>query len=85
MFPLIAAATFLGAALVAGFTDHDALWAAVSPSCQVKGNISQGGERIYHVPGQRYYHEARVKLFRGERWFCSTADAERAGWRRARI
>jgi hypothetical protein len=23
--------------------------------CLIKGNISSSGERIYHVPGQRYY------------------------------
>jgi len=23
--------------------------------CVIKGNIASSGERIYHVPGQRYY------------------------------
>ena len=25
------------------------------PDCRIKGNISRSGERIYHVPGGRYY------------------------------
>ncbi|GAA4185839.1 hypothetical protein [Shinella granuli] len=28
------------------------------PACNIKGNISyNGGQRIYHVPGQHYYVE----------------------------
>jgi hypothetical protein len=54
--------------------------------CMIKGNISYNtGERIYHVPGQAYYDATRISLSRGERWFCSEADARRAGWRRSRI
>ncbi|UDF29956.1 UNVERIFIED_ORG: hypothetical protein LHK14_01155 [Roseateles sp. XES5] len=54
------------------------------PACNIKGNISyNGGERIYHVPGQHYYGETRIRTMEGERWFCSEADARAAGWRRA--
>jgi len=54
--------------------------------CNVKGNIQKKtGERIYHVPGQAYYSKARVDWLRGERWFCSEAAAQSAGWRRSRI
>lgn len=54
-------------------------------SCNIKGNISYyGGERIYHVPGQEYYSATRISLLKGERWFCSEAEAQAAGWRRAR-
>ena len=53
-------------------------------ACDIKGNISASGERIYHVPGQRYYTATRISLLRGERWFCSEAEAREAGWRRAR-
>ncbi len=53
--------------------------------CNIKGNISiDTGERIYHVPGQDYYAETRVSAWRGERWFCSEAEAWRAGWRKSR-
>ncbi len=54
--------------------------------CSVKGNISFGtGERIYHVPGQRYYAATSIDLFNGERWFCSEQAARAAGWRKSRL
>lgn len=57
----------------------------VSPSCKIKGNISiDTGERIYHVPGQRYYVETRIRPEYGERWFCSESEARAAGWRKSR-
>lgn len=42
------------------------------------------GERIYHVPGQPYYDATRINTAEGERWFCSEAEAQAAGWRKAR-
>lgn len=51
--------------------------------CDIKGNISLNGERIYHVPGQKYYGATRVRPQKGERWFCTEAEARAAGWRRA--
>ena len=55
-----------------------------SGSCNIKGNVSRKGDRIYHVPGQRHYDETRVSPSKGERWFCSEDEARTAGWRRAR-
>lgn len=52
--------------------------------CVIKGNISSKGARIYHVPGQKYYDKTRIAPHKGERWFCSEAEARRAGWRKAR-
>ena len=53
--------------------------------CDIKGNISQNtGERIYHVPGQRYYAETRISRHYGEQWFCSEDEARKAGWRKSR-
>jgi endonuclease YncB( thermonuclease family) len=52
--------------------------------CAIKGTIAQDGERIYHLPGQRAYAETRIDPARGERWFCTEAEAQAAGWRRAR-
>jgi len=58
---------------------------ALNPACTIKGNISpNSGERIYHVPGQPYYGATRISLGKGERWFCSEAEARKAGWRKAR-
>lgn len=54
-----------------------------SPECRIKGNISLDGERIYHVPGGEWYDKTRIDTSKGERWFCSEAEAREAGWRRA--
>ena len=52
--------------------------------CRIKGNISSKGVRIYHLPGQAWYDKTRISPGKGERWFCSEAEARRAGWRKAR-
>lgn len=55
---------------------------ASSPStCRIKGNINSAGNRIYHVPGQARYETTTINQQAGERWFCTTAEAEAAGWR----
>ncbi|MFW6076389.1 MAG: thermonuclease family protein [Hyphomicrobiales bacterium] len=55
-----------------------------SAECNIKGNISRNG-KIYHVPGQTHYERTRISPDKGERWFCSEAEAEAAGWRRAKV
>ena len=52
--------------------------------CRIKGNINSKGKRIYHVPGGNYYERTRIDVEKGERLFCSEAQARAAGWRRAR-
>ncbi len=56
-----------------------------SGGCLIKGNISRSGERIYHVPGGYYYDQTEIDPSKGERWFCSEAEARAAGWRRSRL
>jgi len=51
-------------------------------NCLIKGNISSGG-KIYHVPGRDSYDETRIEESKGERWFCTEAEARAAGWRPA--
>ena len=52
--------------------------------CNIKGNISyNSGRRLYHMPGDPDYAATRISTARGERWFCSEAEARAAGWRRA--
>jgi endonuclease YncB( thermonuclease family) len=59
--------------------------AAPAPGdCAIKGNVSSRGVRIYHLPGSRSYAATRIDTARGERWFCSVAEAEAAGWRAPR-
>jgi endonuclease YncB( thermonuclease family) len=53
------------------------------PECAIKGNIARDGERIYHVPGGRYYGVTVVDVAGGEQWFCTEAEAVAAGWRRS--
>jgi endonuclease YncB( thermonuclease family) len=52
--------------------------------CAIKGNASSNGDRIYHLPGSRDYAAVRISAAKGERWFCSAAEAVAAGWRPAR-
>lgn len=48
--------------------------------CPIKGNISQNGH-IYHPPWSTWYSRTRINEAKGERWFCSEAEAIAAGWR----
>ncbi|WP_322990853.1 hypothetical protein [Hoeflea sp.] len=53
--------------------------------CLIKGNVSiNTGERIYHVPGQKFYNPTKITPRYGERWFCTESEARSAGWRKAR-
>lgn len=56
---------------------------APQANCVIKGNISSKGTRIYHMPGQSDYASTQISERKGERWFCSEAEAQSAGWRRA--
>ncbi|MGL5862219.1 MAG: hypothetical protein ACRCY9_13285 [Phycicoccus sp.] len=56
-----------------------------SASCSIKGNIAEDGEKIYHLPGQRYYDKTKIEEPAGERWFCTEQDAVTAGWRQAKV
>lgn len=47
--------------------------------CPIKGSL-RGGRRLYIVPWARGYEQARVSPSRGERWFCSEAEARQAGF-----
>ena len=57
---------------------------ATPEGCEIKGNISADGKRIYHLPGQSFYSRTRISEAKGERWFCTEYAARVAGWRRAR-
>ena len=58
---------------------------AAARECNIKGNVSTKGERIYHVPGQKYYNDTVIQSSHGERWFCSEEEARAAGWRRSKV
>ena len=59
--------------------------AGENDACNIKGNVSTQGERIYHMPGDKYYDDTRISSSHGERWFCSEEEARAAGWRRSRV
>ena len=46
--------------------------------CLIKGNRNRRGEWIYHIPGMPYYEQTRA-----EEMFCTEAQAQEAGYRRA--
>jgi hypothetical protein len=55
---------------------------AAPGGCAIKGNISRAGH-VYHLPWSPWYGKVKVDPQRGERWFCSEAEAQAAGWRPA--
>src|SRR5690606_3633650 len=52
-----------------------------SGDCNIKGNISSSGEKIYHMPGQQFYERTKIDPSKGEQYFCSREEAEQAGFR----
>jgi endonuclease YncB( thermonuclease family) len=54
--------------------------APAASGCRIKGNIGARGDRIYHVPGTPSYERTRIDTAKGERWFCTEAEAREHGW-----
>ena len=59
------------------------LWKECGP-CNIKGNYDIRGHRYYHLPSFRHYFQTVMNLNKGDRWFCSEAAAQNAGFTRAR-
>lgn len=78
MLKIAIAAAFIVVASSAAFAQDNG-------ACNIKGNVSTKGERIYHVPGQKYYSKTSIQASNGERWFCSEEEARAAGWRRSKV
>ena len=72
--PLDAQAMLLGPSATEG---------APSSECTIKGNVSRNGERIFHTKDQKSYAKINMNIGDGRRWFCTSEEAEAAGWRRA--
>jgi len=62
-----------------GSTGKDTTSTAAT-GCLIKGNISSSG-KIYHTPSSPWYSRTKIDTSKGERWFCSEAEARAAGWR----
>ena len=58
---------------------------APASNCVIKGNISSSGDKIYHLPGQKYYSKTVISDSKGERWFCTEEEAQGAGWRKSKL
>ena len=54
---------------------------AAPEGCPIKGSLTAEG-RVYVLPWSREYERVKMRGGKGERWFCSEAEAEAAGWRR---
>lgn len=49
--------------------------------CPIKGQISRN-DRVYVVPWQASYTRVRIRQDKGERWFCTEAEAQAAGFKK---
>ena len=56
--------------------------ASAPDGCPIKATLA-GDTKIYLVPGANRYEKVKVRPDRGERWFCSEADALAAGWKQS--
>lgn len=70
--------------LAAGCSDNSTGIDSNNDDCDIKGNISSSGEKIYHVPGQDFYDVTQIDESNGEEWFCSENEAKDSGWRKSK-
>ena len=65
-------------------TTQTPIQAVTQPNCSIKGNISvETGHKFYHVLGAEDYENTVISPDKGERWFCTEAEAVAAGWQKA--
>lgn len=50
---------------------------------QIKCNIGNDGEKIYHLPFDQQYYKTKIDKHRGEKYAWTVQEAEEAGFRRA--
>lgn len=82
--PAVPAATAAPAAPAATSLCPDGCTTQPNASCSIKGNVNSHGERIYHTTASRSYNVTKVKPEEGDRWFCTEAEAQSAGFRAPR-
>ncbi len=54
--------------------------ATFNDECIIKGNLNRDNERVYFLPRCPNYNRVKVDPRRGEGWYCSEKDAEKAGF-----
>lgn len=59
---------------------------AKNPKCVIKGNIDfdEKNRKTYHLPGCVQYKTAIIREDLGEAWFCTEAEARKAGFAKAK-
>lgn len=53
------------------------------PKCNIKGNLSRDKGGIYSFPGCSGYSNTIIDKYLGDQWFCSEAEALKAGFKRS--
>lgn len=53
-----------------------------SKTCVIKGNFQILGNdnKIYHFPGCGNYNQTLMELYKGDKWFCTEAQAKKEGF-----
>lgn len=56
------------------------------PECKIKGNIDDNSRdrKLYYYPGCPQYEFTVIEKDMGEAWFCTKAEAEKAGYSKAK-
>jgi micrococcal nuclease len=55
-----------------------------NPDCVIKGNISEKGYgKTYLIPGCDNYNRVKIDPRKGEQYFCTENEAQKAGFRKA--
>lgn len=49
--------------------------------CDIKGDVTNDGKKIYHIIGQQMYDATVINPKQGETWFCTYEEAEEAGFK----
>lgn len=52
------------------------------PNCTIKGNINRDS-KLYLLPSCSNYEQTMVYKDRGESWFCTEAEAQKAGFKKS--
>jgi len=71
-----------------GYKSKKGIWSSCADNsktgCVIKGNLDKNDKRYYHLPSFRHYPTVVVNLVKGDQWFCSEKEAQKAGFERAR-
>jgi micrococcal nuclease len=55
-----------------------------NPKCTIKANVDYNTKiKLYRLPGCHDYAQTQVEKFRGEDWFCTELEAQKAGFTKA--